>query len=161
PYAGRRDGRHPLLWVATDNNMVKDSGETTIRYAPLAERFDLTNLSREAVMDAHSWMYAVASKEMFREGKIAANAQPGTNTIPDPRQSVYVEACATVGSAAVSFAGRVGESWVSSDRGRPEYRIVRDGCFRGAVPVPDGVDPREVTAIRVSAHERPARGGTA
>src|SRR5262249_43985497 len=158
-FGGRRDGRHPLLWVATDNNMVKDSGETAIRYAPLPEPFDLTNVSREQVMDVHPWMYAVASKEMIREGKIAANAQPGTNTIPDPRRYVYFEACATVGTSAVAFGVRVGESWIASDRGRAEYRIVRDGCFRGAVPLPDGVDPREVAAVRVSAFARPPRTG--
>src|SRR4051812_34750001 len=93
PFKGRRDHRHPLLWVATDNNMVSDSGTTTVRYAPLPALFDLTNQSREAVMDANPWTYAVAAKEMIREGKIARDAQPGSNVIPDPRRFLYVEAC--------------------------------------------------------------------
>jgi hypothetical protein len=158
-FKGRRAGRHPLLWVATDNNMVADSGETTIRYAPLAIPFDLTNQSREVVMDSNPWLYAVAGKEMVREGKIVADARPGTNTIPDPRRFVYLEACAEVGTAAVGFAVRVGESWLSSDFGLATHRIARDGCFRGAVPLPTGVDAREVTAVRVSAFQRPARNG--
>lgn len=159
PFRGRRDARHPLLWVATDNNMVKDSGETAIRYALEPVAFDLTNRSREAVMDTYPWLYAVASREMAREGKIAANARPRTNTIPDPRQFVYVEACAEVGTAAVAFAVRVDETWIPSDLDIPEYRIVRDGCFRGAVPLPAGMDGRNVKALRVLAYERPPRNG--
>lgn len=152
PFRGRREGRHPLLYVATDNNMVTDTGDVAIRYAPLPVRFSLVDQSREAVMDRNPWLYAVASKEMVREGKIGS-------VIPDPRRFVYIEACAEVGTAAVAFGVRVGESWVMSDNGRPEHRIVRDGCFRGAVALPDGVDPKEVTAVRVAAFARPPRNG--
>ncbi len=159
PFKGQRDGRHPLLWIATDNNMVTDAGSTTVRYAPLAVPFDLTNTSREAVMDANPWTYAVASKEMIREGKIRQGPQPGTNAIPDPRKFMYFEACADVGTAAIAFGVRIGESWISSDLGLPTHRIVRDGCFRGAVPLPDDMDARDVNAVRVAAYERPARNG--
>jgi hypothetical protein len=158
-FKGRRDARHPLLWVSTDNNMVSDQGETTIRYAPLAVPFNLADKSREEVMDRNPWLYAVAAKEMVREGKIVKAARPGTNTISDPRRFVYLEACAEVGSAAVSLGVRVGESWLSSDLGLATHRIVRDGCFRGAVPLPEGVDGREISAVRVSAFERPPRNG--
>jgi hypothetical protein len=158
-FKGRREARHPLLWVSTDNNMVTDRGVTTIRYAPLAVPLSLPNKSREEVMDRNPWLYAVAAKEMAREGKIVKDAKPGTNTISDPRRFVYLEACAEVGSAAVSFGVRVGESWLSSDLGLATHRIVRDGCFRGAVPLPEGVDGREVNAVRVSAFERPPRNG--
>jgi len=158
-FAGRREARHPLLWVATDNNMVSDRGETTIRYAPLAVPFSLTDKSREEVMDRNPWLYAVAAKEMAREGKIVKDAKPGTNTISDPRRFVYLEACAEVGSAGVAFGVRIAESWLSSDLGLATHRIVRDGCFRGAVPLPEGVESREVSAVRVSAFERPPRNG--
>src|SRR3954452_14012329 len=69
-FKGRHEGRHPLLWVSTDNNMVSESGPTQIRYAPNADLFDLRRDSREAVMDANPWTYAIASQEMRREGKI-------------------------------------------------------------------------------------------
>jgi hypothetical protein len=159
PFKGRRDGRHPLLWVATDNNMVSDSGTTTVRYAPLPTLFDLTNQSREMVMDANPWTYAVAAKEMIREGKIARDARPGSNVIPDPRRFVYLEACADLGTAAVAFAVRVEESWIASDLGLPTHRIMRDGCFRGAIPLPEGLDQRNVNAIRIAAYGRVARNG--
>ena len=34
PFKGKREGRHPLLWVSTENNMVLDHGTTAVRYAP-------------------------------------------------------------------------------------------------------------------------------
>src|SRR5262249_48094829 len=80
PFHGKHEARHPLLWVSTDNNMVSESGTSTVRYAPAPERFDLTNVSREAVMDRHPWSYALASGEMKRERKIADEG-PGHNTI--------------------------------------------------------------------------------
>ena len=56
------------------------SGPTQIRYsARCREKFDLTNQSREAVMDASPWTYAIASVEMRREGKMADEAPPGIN----------------------------------------------------------------------------------
>jgi len=158
PFTGRHDARHPLLWVSTDNNMVSESGSTTIRYAPAPERFDLTNASREAVMDRHPWSYALASEERARERKIKDEG-PGHNTIPDPRRYVYIEACGDVGDAALAFAVNARETWIASDRGVREYRIVRDGCFRAAIPLPAGMQARDLHALRVMAYTRaPAKG---
>src|SRR5262249_39882655 len=36
-FRGQHEGRHPLLWVSTDNNMVSESGTTAVRYALRAE----------------------------------------------------------------------------------------------------------------------------
>jgi hypothetical protein len=171
PFKGRHEGRHPLLWVSTDNNMVSESGPTTVRYAPAPERFDLANASREVVMDRHPWSYALAAQEMAREGKIAADPPPNSNTIPDPRRYVVVEACGEVGSAALAVAvgvrraGRVPRQagsdldWIPSDRGVPQFRIVRDGCFRAATPLPAGTGPGDIAGLRVLAFERPAAAG--
>ena len=180
PFKGRHEARHPLLWVSTDNNMVSESGPTRVRYAPAPARFDLRDESREAVMDANPWTYAVASLEMRREGKIADPAPPGHNTIPDPRQFVYVEACGEVGNAALAFAIQISGvrlqpdrvrsvslqadrnlEWIPSDRGMRQYRIVRDGCFRAAIPVAAGTRAHDVRALRVQVFERPAADGAA
>jgi len=157
-FHGRHQARHPLLWVSTDNNMVSESGASTIRYAPAPERFDLTNVSREVVMDRHPWSYALASEEMKREGKIADQG-PGHNRIPDPRRFVYIEACGEVGAAALAFAVEVRNAWIASDRGVREYRIVRDGCFRAAIPLPAAARASDVQALRAMAYTRaPANG---
>ena len=167
-FKGQHEARHPLLWVSTDNNMVSESGPTRMRYAPEAVQFDLTNVAREAVMDANPWTYAIASVEMRREGKIVDAAPPGHNTIADPRRFVYVEACAQVGNAALALS--VGSvrlprgaelTWTPSDRGMRHYRIVRDGCFRAATPLPADTRMSDIRALRVQAFERPPADGVA
>ena len=159
PFQGKREGRHPLLWVATSNNMVRDVGDVSIRYAPAPSPADLSDMSREALMDANPWLYAVMAQELRREGKIAADPPPGQDKIPDPRRFVYVEACAVVGNAAVAFAVNVGNRWIASDRDMPRYRIVRDGCFRAAIPLREGVRAPDVRALRVHAYTRPPAEG--
>jgi hypothetical protein len=154
PFQGKREGQHPLLWVSTENNMVLDTGTTTVRYAPAPEFVNLDKVSREAVMDANPWTYEVMAKELAREGKIVADAPPGQGTIPDVRRFVFVEACAEAGTNALTASVNVGGAWHSSDRGVAEYRIVRDGCFRAAIPVPGSATAREVSAIRFQAHAR-------
>ena len=175
-FTGRHEGRHPLVWVSTDNNMVSESGPTRLRYAPEAIRFDLANAPREAVMDANPWIYAIASAEMRREGKVADEPPAGINKIPDPRRFVFVAACGKVGNAAVAVSvgsnqprrqptGRVwlqpdpDLTWTASDRGLPQYRVGRDGCFTIATPLPAGTQSADVRAIRVQAFQRaPGRG---
>ena len=158
-FHGKHQGCHPLLWVSTDNNMVSESGPTAIRYAPAAVRANLDDQAREAVMDREPWTYAVAAAEMRREGKVADDPPPGINKIPDPRRFVHIEACGTVGNAALSLSIGVRDQWIPSDRGRPQYRIVRDGCFTIATPLPAGTRATDIRAIRVQAFERPPAEG--
>jgi hypothetical protein len=78
--------------------------------------------------------------EIAREGRVAARATAGSGLIPDLREFVIVEACTDLESAALSFGVRTIASnrdatWFESDRGQPDFRITRTGCFRGAVPV--------------------------
>jgi len=49
--------------------------------------------------------------------------------------------------------------WTASDRGLPQYRIVRDGCFTIATPLPAGTRASDIRAIRVFAFERPPAEG--
>jgi hypothetical protein len=161
PYRGKLEQRHARLWVSTDNNMVVDRGTTTVRYLPAPMAFSLKDLSREEVMDQQPWLYALASKELMREGKIVAGAPPGKGTIPDPRTFVYLEGCGEVGDTAVALAVQLGNTWIASDRDLPEYRIVRDGCFRVAIPLPANADPKTIRAVRVQAFARAGRDGNA
>ena len=154
PFKGRREGRHPLLWVSTENNMVLDHGTTTVRYAPAPVLADLKDASREVVMDANAWTYAVMSKELAREGKIVADAPTGQGTIPDPRRYVFLEGCGEAGHNAIAVGVKVSDQWLTSDRGVTEYRVVRDGCFRAAIPLPGTATARDVTAVRVQAFVR-------
>jgi len=160
-FTGRHEGRHPLLWVSTDNNMVSESGPTSVRYAPAPERFDLRDVSREVVMDRHAWSYGVAAQEMRREGKIVDSAAAGSGRIPDLRRFVFVEACTELENATVAFAVRVADGgtprWYDSDRGLREFRVARSGCFRGAVPIPAAAGVPD--AVRFRAHSLPPKEG--
>src|SRR5262249_30055135 len=97
--------------------------------------------------------YRVTSQEMAREGKIAENAAAGSGKIPDPRQFVFVEACSELEGAALAFGVRVmtpgGPRWIDSHRDRDQFRIIRSGCFRGAIPLPR--DAGSVDGIRFRA----------
>ena len=96
---------------------------------------------------------------MKREGKIANDAQPNSGKIPDLRRYVFIEGCGVVGNAALAFAIEVRNQWVPSDRGVRQFRIVRDGCFRAAIPLPPGTQARDIHALRAMAYERPPAEG--
>jgi hypothetical protein len=159
-FRGRHEGGHPLQWVSTDNNMVSEAGATEIRFAPAPQRFDLTDASREVVMDAHPWMYLLAAKEMVREKKLVEDAVPGSGRIPDSRRFVFVEACTDLQNAAVTFSVHAPDAsgsarWFDADHGLPQFRIARTGCFRGGVPLPPGAGKPD--AVRFKAFSLPPR----
>jgi len=165
PFGGSRFGTHPVLWVATENNMVADHGpEESIRFAPAPEMVALNRVSREAVMDERPWTYAVSSAEMVREGRIDPSAAAGSGRIPDPRRYATVEGCGEVHDATLAFdigVRRAGHDveWYPTDRGDPRFRIARGGCFRGGAPLPDGTSPSEIVDLRIRAYTRPPREG--
>lgn len=175
PFKGRREGRHPLLYVVTDNNMVKDAGATEQRFAPAPQAFDLTDVSREKVMDANPWTYAVTAQEARREGRVVKAPPRGSKQIVDPRRYAVVELCTASDDttfATFTFAvgvndGRGPTRFYDSTGGVPEFRISRspdnfpNSCFRGAVALPGGVKGEEVTALQVTAHARVPKKGAA
>ncbi len=161
PFNGPKLGKHPQLWVVTDNNMVSDKGESPVRHAPAPIPFVLRDRSREAVMDANPWTYEVMSAELAREHKVDAGAKAGSGTILDPRRYAYLEACGDLSEAtAIAFDvgierdGRV--EWFSTDREIPQFRIARSGCFRAAAPLPEDVrlSSSAPPRLRVRAYRR-------
>src|SRR2546421_12361060 len=82
----------------------------------------------------------------------------GSGRIPYLKRFVHVEACAELQNAAVAFSVHATDPsgvarWFDSDRGLPEFRIVRTGCFRGAVPLPAGTNQPD--AVRFKAYPAP------
>jgi hypothetical protein len=173
PFKGRREGRHPLLYVVTDNNMVRDAGTTEQRFAPAPTGFDLTNVSREKVMDANPWTYAVTAQEARREGRVEKAPAPGSKQIVDPRRYAVVEMCtASEDATFATFTFAIGVNdghgstrFFDSTGGVPEFRISRspdnfpNSCFRGAVALPQGTRGAEVKALQVTAHARTPKKG--
>jgi len=166
PFAGRREGSHPVLYVVTRNNMLSDRGPGTPRVALVPVAFSLDHVSREAVMDAHPWTHQVSAVEVRREGLVADGARPGSKRIPDPRRFVFLEACASLSDTRLAFdvslPGADGAlRWYASDAGRPAFRVARSGCFRAAVALPREAAASDVQALRLRAHTRPKRRGEA
>jgi hypothetical protein len=170
PFAGRHQGRHPLLWVTTANNMLSEGGAGTLRVAPAPVAFALKDVSREAVMDAHPWTWRVSAAEARREGRVRAAAALGSKRILDPRRYLYLEACAEAPEAALAFAaglrGAGGAArWVWSDGGALAWRVARsadhfpNGCFRAAVPLPAGRGADDLVGLRFRSHLRARRQG--
>lgn len=95
--------------------------------------------------------------ELAREGKVAADAAPGSGRVPRVGSFAFMDVCATVVNAALALSVGVddragGLAWFDVDRGMPEFRLARGGCSRVAVPVPER-SPR-IAAVRVRASER-------
>jgi hypothetical protein len=162
-FKGPREGSHPILWVATLNNMVADHGpDDLIRFAPAPQLVSLDRASREKVMDDNPWMYAVTSAEMVREHRVDPLAKPGSGTIVDPRRYVTLEACGQVKDATLAFdigvrpAGGGDVVWLPTDTD-PRFRIARGGCFRGGAPMPAGVTRGDVIGLRIRAYARALR----
>jgi hypothetical protein len=157
PFAGTREAGHPLLWVTTENNMVEASGTTGVRIVPAVERLDLGGRPRETIMDLHPWSYRVMAAELAREGKVAAGAAPGSGRVPPVGTFVYLEACPSLVNAALVLSvgtddGAGATTWFDVDRGNPEFRLVRSGCSRVALPVPG--EHGRIVAWRARAVER-------
>lgn len=164
PFRGPMEGTHPVLWVATENNMVADHGaDDLIRFAPAPQLVSLADASREKVMDDNPWMYAVTSAEMVREHRVDPAAIPGSGKIVDPRRYVTVEACGQVKDATLALDIGVRDGggamrWIGTDTD-PKFRIARGGCFRGGAPMPEGVTGADVAGLRIRAYPRPPREG--
>src|SRR4051812_46566929 len=164
PFQGPMEGTHPVLWVATENNMVADHGAgDLIRFAPAPQLVSLEHASREKVMDDNPWMYAVTSAEMVREHRVDPAAAPGSGRIVDPRRYATVEACGDVKDATLAFDigyhdGTGTLRWVGTDTD-PRFRIARGGCFRGGAPLPDGTTMAQIAGLRIRAYARAARDG--
>jgi CheY-like chemotaxis protein len=163
-FAGRREAFHPLLMPVTDNNMVSDAGESSLRFqlAPLAVR--LSESSRERVMDENPATYRVMAQELHREGKLRPFGTVDGQKISDPRNYVYIEAKIANRASRIAAVVRLhGEArWRSSHLGRADYAIERDGWVRTTVELPPKTQPSQVAEIGFEclveppARERPA-----
>lgn len=157
-FQGRREGRHPLLYVSTDNNMVAGQGESPVRYQLAPILVDLSGSSREKVMDDHPFTYRLAAEELAREGKLRPFRTVDGQKISDPRNYLYLEA--HVGSSGARIAARVRLQregrWRTSHLGRVDYAIERGGWVRTTVELPPGTRPTEIAEIGFDCLVEPA-----
>jgi hypothetical protein len=151
PFRGQREGDHPLLITASDNNNFADDRQSEMRFALRPIPFDPSKQSREAVMDQHPWTYRVMAEEMIREGKIISERRLGAQ-IADLRQYLYIDAASNQqNGSGLSFAVKLkGDGrWFTSDQGVSYNKIERSGFFRTTVRLPAKVAIRDIERIAV------------
>jgi hypothetical protein len=129
-FAGPREGRHPVLLIATLNNMFIDRGKSLATVRPVPRLVNLDRRTRESVMDDNPWIYPLMARELVAEKRI------GTQ-IEDPREFLYVEAGLDLSNAAASVkVGSDADGWKDSTRGRADLAVNRNGWVRIAVHAP-------------------------
>jgi hypothetical protein len=143
PFRGDHVGTHPVLLVATLNNVFSDRGRGAALIRPVPRSVDLRRATRESVMDLEPWTYRVMARELAAEHKIESGpAGPlDPDLAADPRSYVFVEAKLQLDRAAVAAVVE-DEARVShaSHLGVIELTVARDGWVRVAVPT-DGARP--------------------
>ena len=92
PFNGKYDGLHPMLIPSTNNNMVSGEGQSAIRYQIAPVPADLSEHSREHLMDERPLAYRVMAQELAREDKLRPFGVVDHNKVSDPRNYLYVEA---------------------------------------------------------------------
>lgn len=147
-FIGKQFGSHPLIMDATDNNNFADAGCSSLRVSPLLVQTNLSDGSRETVMDAFPWTYRIMAEEAFREGRVNPN-KLGANTIDDPREYLYAEIYSEPENAAINVEAETaaGEKF-ASDGDNKFLRVSRPGFVRIALRVPQngaGKFPKTVT----------------
>jgi CheY-like chemotaxis protein len=151
PYNGIRIGSHPVLMPVTDNNMVEPAAANAsrLRYQLTPVLADLSDGSREKVMDAAPFTYEIASKELQREGKLRPFGTFQGENISDPRNYLVVEfkVSSTLAGVQVLIQRKGEKKWRGSALGLGKDFIERSGWVRTRVELPPGTTPADLAGF--------------
>jgi hypothetical protein len=148
-FEGERFGSHPMLIPVTQNNMVSGEGRSALRFQLAPAVVDLSDRSRESLMDEHPVLFEVMGKELVREGKLRPFGVAAGEKISDPRNYLFVDYNTTTADSGVSVRVRLRPGSVerSSSLGRSDYAIARSGWVRTAVELPPGTKSDDITEL--------------
>jgi len=148
-FHGEHWGSHAQLIPSTDNNMFSDQGNSPIRYQIAPVAVEVSEHSREVVMDENPITYLVAAKELKREDKLRPFGIAAGEKVSDPRNYFYIEYRVknVRGSVGVRVRRKTEQVEHSSAMGRPDLGIVRDGWVRTAVELPPGTKAEDLATI--------------
>jgi hypothetical protein len=149
PFNGKYDGTHPMLIPVTNNNMVSGEASSAIRYQIAPVLVDLSKHSREEVMDESPFSYRIMAEELQREDKLRPYGTVAGQKISDPRNYLYIEAKIANRNSGVAAAVRLADEsrWRTSNLGRVDYAMERDGWIRTTVELPPGTSAENVAEI--------------
>lgn len=141
-FTGQKEGDHPLLVPVTLNNMVAP-GISPMRFQLTPMEPDLKKRSREYVMDQNPWTYALAAKELEREGK--------AKLIRDPRNYLYIEAEIANHHSRIAFRAKLKSEdiWRTSHTAEPRRAIERDGWVRTTIELPPTTSAKQIGELSV------------
>ncbi len=140
PFHGQKQRLHPLILDATPNNDFTDTGYSPIEYRFMPVYADLSQHSREELMDRFPWTYQVMGEELEREKKLRPFGTSEGTKVSDPRNYLYLEMNAENQNAGLIAWVKLKNSqrWYSSNRGRLDLVITRSGWYRTTIELPPG-----------------------
>jgi hypothetical protein len=159
-YTGKRDGSHPLLMPVTDNNMIEETTDAPLRFQLAPQIVTVNEYSREQIMDDAPAIYLVAAKELQREAKLRPFGDQAGERISDLRNYAHFEYRATHTNSALTVAVHLKDGRAfSSDLGRLDYAITRDGWVRTTVELPPNTTPLNIAAVELRCMVAPPAKG--
>lgn len=153
PYTGQKFHQHPYLQPVTDNNMVEpasaDAAPVRFQLAPF--HADLSNGSREVVMDRHRFTYTVSEKELVREEKLRMPMSLADELIAPPSNYLTVEMKLALEDGAVQALALLkhGHLWYGSATGRDTNFIDRNGWVRVTIELPSDTKTADISSLAV------------
>jgi hypothetical protein len=150
-FAGTYFGGHPILRVATGNNVLKDTGTTAFRFQQGLATAPLAGETRESAMDPFALGYRVMGEEIQRE-QAGYTTNPLSSAPGDARQYAIVDLdTSPVGTKAVGVELRIaGDThWYANDFGLGGTVFYRGGHSRTGVKLPLDWHGKAITAARV------------
>ena len=141
-FEGPFERDRPVLVPVTRNNMVAGAKEKTGRrfdFDPIS--VDLSEHSREYVMDQKPETWKIMGEELKREGKLRPYGVVRGEDISDPANYVYVEFLSNQkagGRVAVGFTLPGGKRVQMSHVGKAGNSVERSGWMRLATELPPG-----------------------
>lgn len=150
-FTGPFEGDRPVLRPVTRNNMVAGAVEKSGRRFDVAPMLvDLSEHSREYVMDQKPETWKMMGEELRREGKLRPYGVVRGEDISDPANYAYAEFRSTQkdgGRVAVGYALPGGRRVQMSHLGKAGNTVERSGWMRLATELPPGTTIQNLGAV--------------
>ncbi len=150
-FAGPFEGQRPVLEPVTRNNMVAGAKlRRGQRFDFIPTLVDLSEHSREHVMDLHPETWKVMREELMREKKIRPYGVVRGEDIGDPLDYVYAEFRSQQvegGRIAVGCRLKGSDRLGMSHLGKTSNSVERSGWMRLATELPPGTRLTDVEAV--------------
>ncbi len=150
-FEGPFEGDRPLLVPVTRNNMVAGATTKTGRRFDVEPMLvDLTEHSREYVMDLKPETWKVMGDELRREGKLRPYGVVRGEDIGDPADYIYAEFRSMQkagGRVAIGYTLPGGRRMQMSHLGKAGNTVERSGWMRLATELPPGTKIEDLSTV--------------